>query len=79
LPGDWSSMPAVGMPFAAPRRAYWLLAGLRIQLRRTDYDFEEATGPIRATPRAETLAVRYFVNPPTDGESLKMFAGAELS
>src|SRR5512145_2042261 len=30
---------SVGMPFAAPRGAYWLLAGPSIQLRRTDYDF----------------------------------------
>jgi len=72
---------SVGMPFAAPRGAYWLLAGPGIQLRRTDYDFEKAAGYIRATtyPQAETLAVRYILNPPTEDESLKMFASAELS
>lgn len=72
---------SVGMPFAAPRGAYWLLAGPGIQLRRTDYDFEKAAGHIRTTPypQAETLAVRYIVNPPTESESLKRFAGAELS
>ncbi len=72
---------SVGMPFASPRGAYWLLAGPGIQLRRTEYDFEKAAGHIRDTryPQAETLAVRYIVNPPTEGESLKMFAGAEVS
>ena len=72
---------SVGMPFAAPRGAYWLLLKSGIQLRRTDYDFDKAADHIRAThyPQAETLAVRYIVNPPTEGESLKIFAGAELS
>jgi hypothetical protein len=50
-------------------------------LRRTDYDFETAADHIRATayPQAEALAVRYIVNPPTEDDSLKMFAGSELS
>jgi hypothetical protein len=45
----------------------------------TDYDFEKAADHIRATayPQAEALAVRYIVNPPTEDESLKMFAGSE--
>ena len=72
---------SVGMPFAAPRGAYWLLLGPSVQLHRTDYDFEKAAECIRATayPQAETVAVRYIVNPPTEDESLKLFAGAELS
>jgi putative phosphoesterase len=72
---------SVGMPFAAPRGAYWLLLGPDVQLRRTEYDFDKAADHIRATafPQAETLAVRYIVDPPTEAESLKMFAGAELS
>lgn len=72
---------SVGMPFAAPRGAYWLLLGPEVQLRRTEYDFEKAADHIRATtyPDAETLAVRYIIDPPTEVESLKMFAGAELS
>jgi predicted phosphodiesterase len=40
---------SVGMPFAAPRGAYWLLLGPGVQLRRTDYDFETAADHIRAT------------------------------
>jgi predicted phosphodiesterase len=72
---------SVGMPFAAPRGAYWLLLGPGVQLRRTDYDFEKAADHIRATayPQAEALAVRYIINPPTEAESLKMFAGSELA
>jgi hypothetical protein len=72
---------SVGMPFAAPRGAYWLLVGPGVQLRRTDYDFETAADHIRATayPQAEPLAVRNIVNPPTEDDSLKMFAGSELS
>jgi len=72
---------SVGMPFAAPRGAYWLLLGPGVQLHRTEYDFEKAADHIRATayPQAEALAVRYIVNPPTEDESLKMFAGSELT
>jgi hypothetical protein len=72
---------SVGMPFAAPAGAYWLLLGPEVQLRRTEYDFASAAEEIRATasPQAETLAVRYVVNPPTEAESLLMFAGAELT
>ena len=52
-----------------------------MQLRRTDYDFEKAADQIRATayPQAETLAVRYILNPPPEAESLQMFAGTELT
>jgi predicted phosphodiesterase len=71
---------SIGMPFAAPPGAYWLLLGPGVQLRRTEYDFDGAAAHIRGTayPQAETLAVRYIVDPPTEVESLKMFAGAEL-
>ena len=69
------------MPFAAPRGAYWLLLGPGVQLRRTDHDFEKAAEQIGATayPHAEMLAVRYILDPPTEAESLQMFAGAELT
>ena len=72
---------SIGMPFAAPRGAYWLLLGPSVQLRRTDYDFEKAADQIRASayPQAETLAVRYILNPPPEAESLQMFAGTELT
>ena len=72
---------SVGMPFQSPPGAYWLLVRPDVQLRRTDYDFARAAEQIRATsyPQAETLAVRHILNPPTEAESLQMFAGAELT
>jgi diadenosine tetraphosphatase ApaH/serine/threonine PP2A family protein phosphatase len=72
---------SVGMPFAAPSGAYWLLLGPGVQFRRTEYDFATTAEQIRATsyPQAETLAVRYILDPPIEAESLQMFAGAELT
>jgi len=71
---------SVGMPFAQPSGAYWLLLGPDVQLRRTGYDLASAAARIRATdyPRVEELAVRYVLRPPTEAESLEMFAAAEL-
>jgi predicted phosphodiesterase len=71
---------SVGMPFAGPRGAYWLLLADGVHLQRTDYDFESAATEFRGCgyPHAEDLAVRYVLNPPTEAESLEMFAGTEL-
>jgi hypothetical protein len=46
-----------------------------------DYDFAAAAEAILATgfPQAEVLVVRYVLNPPTEEESLRTLAGAELS
>jgi putative phosphoesterase len=76
---------SVGMPFAAPRGAYWLLLvpgaprGPGIELRRTDYDVERAARLIRGTgyPQADWV-IRYVLDPPPEEESLRLFAGAEL-
>ena len=72
---------SVGMPFAPPPGAYWLLLGPDVQLRHTVYDFAKAVMQIRATayPQAETLSVRYVLSPPTEAETLELFATAELS
>jgi predicted phosphodiesterase len=72
---------SVGMPFAAPPGAYWLLLGPDVQLQRSDYDFAKAAARIRDTtfPQAETLAVRYILAPPKESETLKMYASAELT
>lgn len=72
---------SVGMPFQSPSGAYWLLLGPDVQLRRTDYDFATAAEVIRATafPQLETLAVRYVLSPPTEEETLQMYASAELT
>jgi putative phosphoesterase len=40
---------SVGMPFAQPQGAYWLLLGPDAQLRRTAYDFTKAAGAICPT------------------------------
>jgi predicted phosphodiesterase len=71
---------SVGMPFASPRGAYWLLLAGDAELRRTDYDFELAAQRLRASgfPRVDDLAVRYVLDPPAEDESLQMFAHAEL-
>ena len=76
---------SVGMPFAAPPGAYWLLLGASwqdggVQLRHTVYDFTLAAQRIRGTdyPDAEDSAVRYVVHPPVEADSLELFASAEL-
>jgi putative phosphoesterase len=72
---------SVGMPFQQPAAAYWLLLGPDITLRRTDYDVEAAAHAFRKTtyPEVETFAVRYLLNPPSEDETIEMFAKAELS
>jgi diadenosine tetraphosphatase ApaH/serine/threonine PP2A family protein phosphatase len=71
---------SVGMPFAPPPGAYWLLLGPDVQLRHTSYDQLNAAARIRDTtyPQAEDLAVRYVLHPPSEAESLARFALAEL-
>ncbi len=71
---------SVGMPFAGPPGAYWLLLAEGVELRRTDYDFPAAAARLRRTgfPLVEVLAVRYILDPPTEDDSLRMFAGVEL-
>lgn len=71
---------SVGMPFAPPPGAYWLLLGPGVQLRHTAYDFVEAAARIRDTtyPQAEDVAVRYVLQPPSEAESLERLAPAEL-
>lgn len=71
---------SVGMPFSAPRGAYWLLLADGLHLRRTDYDVEAAAERLRATsfPRVEELAVRYVMRPPSEADSLRMFSAIEL-
>jgi len=72
---------SVGMPFAPPPGAHWLLLGPDVQLRHTAYDLEAAAERIRHTnyPNAEDLAVRYVLHPPSEADTLKLFAPVELS
>jgi putative phosphoesterase len=71
---------SVGMPFAPPPGAYWLLLGPGVQLRHTVYDFTLAAQRIRGTdyPHAGDSAVRYVVHPPSEADSLELFTSAEL-
>jgi hypothetical protein len=71
---------SVGMPFAPPPGAYWLMLGPDVQLRHTAYDFMKAAARIRETtyPQAEDLAARYVLQPASEADSLAMFAAAEL-
>lgn len=73
---------SVGAPFSQPAGAYWLLLGGApgLELRRTDYDFTTAAEAVRQTghPMVDELCVRYILSPPTEAESLQLFAGAEL-
>jgi predicted phosphodiesterase len=71
---------SVGMPFAPPAGAHWLLLGRDVELQQTAYDFTAAAARIRETtfPLVEELAVRYVLTPPSEAETLQLFARAEL-
>jgi predicted phosphodiesterase len=66
---------SVGMPFGK-RGAYWLLIDSSVELRRTDYDFEEAATLVKSTgyPDRDNFAERNILNPPSEDEMLKAFA-----
>lgn len=70
---------SVGAPFAPPAGAHWLLLGPDVQLRQTPYDVARAAEEIRATgfPLVEEVAIRYVLNPPSEAETLAMFAPAD--
>ena len=71
---------SVGMPFAPPPGAHWLLLGPGVELRHTAYDLVNAAARIRDSeyPQAEDQVVRYVLHPPSEAETLELFAGAEL-
>jgi putative phosphoesterase len=70
---------SVGMPFEEPG-AYWLLLGPNVQLRRTPYDLAKAAERIRDTtyPQAQEFAARNVLQPPSERETLELFAKVEL-
>ena len=70
---------SVGAPFAPPVGAHWLLLGPDVQLRQTAYDVVRAADQLRSTgfPLVEEVAVRYVLNPPSEAETLAMFAPAD--
>jgi predicted phosphodiesterase len=68
---------SVGMPFGAPG-AYWLALGPGVELRRTEYDLNQAAQRIRASeyPQAGEFAARNVLQPPSEEQMLAAFEGA---
>jgi predicted phosphodiesterase len=69
---------SVGMPFGSSG-AYWLLLGPDVQLKRTEYDLTKAAERIRHSdyPQREEFASKYVLQPPSEAETLELFARAE--
>jgi len=63
------------MPFEKPG-AYWLLIDGDVELRRTEYDLDEAAAAVRRTtfPNAEEFASVYILNPPDMLETFTQYA-----
>jgi hypothetical protein len=68
------------MPFDIPG-AYWLMLGPGIELRRTDYNLENAAERVRRTayPQAEVFATNSILSPPSKQMMTEAFSKAELS
>ena len=72
---------SVGLPYELSPGAYWALLGPDVELRRTDYDVEDAIAQMLATddPRAELIA-EMMRTPPNQDEVIedaerRVFAG----
>ena len=63
---------SVGMPYEERPGAYWAILGRGVELRRTDYDLEEAVARLRASgiPDPEPLA-ETILRPPTPAELIE--------
>ena len=70
---------SVGMPFGEPG-ADWLLLGPDVHLRHTTYDLSSAAQRIRGTsyPQADEFAAQNVLQPPSEENTLALFARAEL-
>jgi hypothetical protein len=70
-------MPGPGF---VPDRAYWLLLGPDIELRRTSFDLEGAAERIRKSgyPQAEEFAGRNVLRPPGEEDMMAAFEKAAL-
>jgi putative phosphoesterase len=70
---------SVGMPYGRPR-AYWLMLGPRVGLRRTDYDLQAAAERFRETdyPEVEKFIANDLLKPKSEEEMLELFAKAEI-
>jgi putative phosphoesterase len=71
---------SVGMPYEGRPGAYWALLGPDVELRRTEYDVDEAIARLRASgiPDPEQL-VETVTNPPTPAELIEHAEQLEFS
>ncbi len=71
---------SVGMPFGEPG-ADWLLLGLDVTLRHTNYDVADAAERVRATgfPYANHFASQNVLQPPARETMLEAYAKIELT
>jgi predicted phosphodiesterase len=71
---------SVGMPYEGRPGAYWALLGPDVELRRTDYDLDEAVARLRASgiPGPEQL-VETLTAPPTAEELIEHAERLEFS
>jgi predicted phosphodiesterase len=71
---------SVGMPYEEAPGAYWALLGSGVELRRTEYDLNEAVSRLRASgiPDPEQL-VEILTKPPTPAELIEDAERLEFS
>jgi len=71
---------SVGMPYEGRPGAYWALLGPDVELRRTEYDLDEALARIDASgyPRAEQM-VEVLTKPPTPAGMIEHAEQLEFS
>jgi putative phosphoesterase len=72
---------SVGMPYGGlPGSAYWAVLGPDVELRRTEYDLDEAIRRYRGTddPLAEEM-VELLISPPTADEVVEHAEAVEFS
>jgi putative phosphoesterase len=66
---------SVGMPYEGQPGARWALLGPGVELRRTQYDLEEAARQIIATrfPEAEEFSRKYVLASPRPEDAIQLF------
>jgi putative phosphoesterase len=71
---------SVGMPYEGRLGAFWAMLGPDVELRRTDYSFDDAAARYRASgdPLAEQM-VELLATPPTREEVIKHAEGLQFS
>jgi hypothetical protein len=69
------------MAYEGRRGAFWALLGPDVDLRRTEYDVEDAVERIRATGHPETDQLAQWLREPVDPEEASSYfeRGARVS